>query len=425
MSCFAKLRNCISQHQEDRQPHHLSPETASPAPPPIDSAEDEQSTSFASTSATTSVVSPTLNLDVEYVRALQTESYNEIWSKIQQHQQEDQCQSVSTAVDQARGTGPPPSTLISAAHILKPDPDAIVEAIRSAGSLRGVTSTATLTLISSFFRSSEQASSLCILLLHSVRKARAIYASIYDVIDLLPSDSDSDGHAAASQRDFISDRLLTFVESTNPFPSPPEAPSLQEMYLCFSQLRGQLDLSLGRTKRKRRLMKRLEKGLAFCLIGATAAVIASAMAVAAHSLVAIVAALMPPLNSLFFFPNGRLLSPKIAQLDAAAKGAFALSNNFITIDRLVSRLSDNFKDDKYRIKKALDEAGSNDGRFYPCLIHKVLKLISKNRSTFQERLSDLEEHVCICFASLNRTRSDLLRQILQCQEQPTRPTATS
>ena len=95
----------------------------------------------------------------------------------------------------------------------------------------------------------------------------------------------------------------------------------------------------------------------------------------------------------------------LAQLDAAAKGTYVLHNDLDTIDRLVARLHMAFEGDKLLIRLGLERGRDRHS------IREVVKQLRKTRSNFLQQLTDLDEHLCLCFAAINRARSLLLGEI--------------
>ena len=95
----------------------------------------------------------------------------------------------------------------------------------------------------------------------------------------------------------------------------------------------------------------------------------------------------------------------MSQLDAAAKSAYVLHNDLDTIDRLISRLHTEIEGDRLLIRLGLDRGRDK----YP--IYEVVKQLRKNRASFMDQLTDLEEHICLCVAAINKARSLLLQGI--------------
>ncbi|KAF8409830.1 hypothetical protein HHK36_002348 [Tetracentron sinense] len=334
--------------------------------------------------------SPTVNLIREYTLAVQTKSYNELWSKIQVHQEQVQHPEVEHLEVEVEEGVKSPQLL---GQVLHPNRESVQEGLRRA---RPNTLTR---LVSAYFDNSEQTSHhLCLLLHHSVHRARSLYDPLQDLLDILPLDPSSLTH---SQCEWAFNVFLQFDRLNNPFPHP-DSGNFDDMCLCFSQLRQQLDLRLNKSSGRIHILRRSTTCSALCLIGTAVGVTISAMAIAAHALVALVG-----VSFFAFLPTNftKKELQHVAQLDAAAKGTFVLNNELKTIDRLVARLHGAIESDKLLIRLGL-ERGSDR---YP--IHEVLKQLRKNYHNIRHQLDDLEEHICLCFVTVNRARSRLLQEI--------------
>nr|XP_019708787.1 UPF0496 protein At3g19330 [Elaeis guineensis] len=104
----------------------------------------------------------------------------------------------------------------------------------------------------------------------------------------------------------------------------------------------------------------------------------------------------------------------MAQLDAAARGTYVLNNDLDTIERLVARLHETVESDKKLVRLGLERGR---GQRHP--IEEVVRQLRKNHPTFLHQLRDLDEHICLFFAAVNRARSLLLQQIHQHQHKST------
>ncbi|KAK9266295.1 hypothetical protein L1049_001817 [Liquidambar formosana] len=329
--------------------------------------------------ATTST-STTVNLTREYTLAVQTSSYNEIWSTIHVN-------------DFDNDGGEEPNELRSLSQVLRPSRQCVEEALRHARPNK-------LTrIVSSYFDHSENTSDLCFRLYTSVRRARELYTPLLELLDVLPFDAQS---LAQSQCDWAFNVFLQFDSFDNPFPSP-DSHNFHNMRRCFSELKQQLD---SRRRSVRSRLRRTKTGGAICLIGATVAVAVSAVAIATHALVVLVAG-----GGTFFttacLPHkfSKKEQAHIAKLDAAAKGIFVLNNDLDTIDRLVGRLHNDVESDKLLIRLGLERGRDKYS------MQEVVKHLRKNHRNFLNHLKDLEEHICLCFAAVNRARSLLLQEI--------------
>ncbi|KAI3471781.1 hypothetical protein Pfo_028434 [Paulownia fortunei] len=169
--------------------------------------------------------------------------------------------------------------------------------------------------------------------------------------------------------------FLQFDCLENPFLSP-DLHNFDDMRQCFSQLRQQLDHHLRKSQSRVHLIRHCSTGSAFPLCPA---ILPSSMT--------------------------KKEMVHLAQLDAAAKGAYVLHNDLDTIDRLVSRLHSAVENDRLLVHLGLERGMDR----YP--IQEILKQLRRHRPSFVQQLVDLEEHLFLCFAAINRARSLLLQEI--------------
>lgn len=324
----------------------------------------------------------TLNLTQAYAHAVHTASYTEIRDKIQT------CHVLF-------GGGDGGHVL---ADLLHPGRDAVDDALRRIGAARRLAG-----LVSAYFDNSEQASRLCLDLHACVAQARSLYRPISDLADLFPDDSP----AASPQLEWAFQLLTDFERFDNPFPAPGTAGTdFGNARRCFSELKRQLDRRLRAARRSVWLLKQSAKCSTICLIGTVLGVVASGVVIAVHALPAIAAAAAAV--TVLRVPNSfnrRRLDEHIAQLDAAAKGTYVLNNDLDTIGRLVARLHEAVEGDKRLVRLGLARGKER----YP--IQGVVEELRKNMHGLVDQLVDLEEHVFLCFATVNRARSLLLQEI--------------
>ncbi|CAN8269794.1 unnamed protein product [Cochlearia groenlandica] len=327
-------------------PHCLSFNQASPAasigedPLPHPSLEG-----VASSSRTGSNPSPTFNLSRELAHAFQTPSYNDIRSRVH-------------VVDPSL-----PETELLLSQVLQPNKECVQEALSHA-------KPTTLThLISTYFLHSENATRLCLHLYQSVHSARQLFTPLFDLFQILPSDSDAIDNSLCN---FAFDVFVKLDTFENPFSSP-ESHSFRETQLCFSQLKHKLDSRLRRSRSRVRLLHHATAG---------------------------------PLCSPYLphsFKKKELTN--ISQLNAAAKGTFVLNKDLDTIDRLVSRLHTGIENDKDCIRLGLER-----GRDVYS-VQVIVKQLRKSHLNLSHQLKDLEDHICLWFTNVNKARSLLLQEI--------------
>ncbi|KAF2322978.1 hypothetical protein GH714_032591 [Hevea brasiliensis] len=335
--------------------------------------------------------SPTVNVTHEYTLAVQSNSYNEIWSRIHvsspQELDEEQIEFRSNNDDEE-------ARQMQLAQVLQPNRECVEEALRDA---RPNTLTR---LVSNYFEHSENTTHLCLLLQRSVYRARALYDPFHKLLDVLPLDSD---YLTQSQCSYAYEIFLQFDRYGNPFPCR-DSHNFQDIRHSFSQLSQQLDHRLRKSRSRVRLVRRATAASVLCIIGSVVTVTFAAVAIATHTLVAIVAC---PFCTVINLP--RKLTKKehehAKQLDAAARGTYVLNKDLDTIDRLVARLYDSIESDKHLIRLGLERGNDKHA------ISEVLKQLQKNHLNFIEQLKDLEERICLCFNAVNKARSLLLREI--------------
>ncbi|KAK9741111.1 hypothetical protein RND81_03G082500 [Saponaria officinalis] len=372
------MRSCIN----------LKSSTARGTQPASSEGEGNSSAGTPQTPGTSAIPSPTVNLSREYAHAVQTSSYSEIWSKIH-------------VVEQWESEEPSHQQQLLLSQVLQPNREFVLEALKRA------TPTSFTQLISSYFEHSEKTCHLLLLLHHSIDHARSLYSPLHDLVDALPTTETESMSQLQCNRAF--DVFDQFEKERNPFPCP-DSHNFHEMRVCFSQLKQEVDLRL---RKSRGTVHRINCGTtssAICLIVTVVGVTISAVAIATHALVAIVAAA----SSCPMFLPWRVTQREMVhmgQLDAAARTAYVLHNDLDTIDRLVSRVYTAVEGDKLLIRLGLDRGRDK----HP--IYEVVKQLRKTRVNFMDQLTDLEEHICLCFAAINRARSLLLQQIDPQQEQ--------
>lgn len=340
------LQNCLSRNP-----------SASASSPHLYSTDDTLTATAASSTQ------PSPNLAREYSLAVQSDSYKEIRSTIQvlYHQHD----------------SPNSNPIPILERVLHPNRDSVQDA------LRGAKPNTLTRLVSSYFDHSETTTHLCLHLQLGVFRARALYAPLHDLLDVLPDDS-----LSQSQCNRALEIFLEFDALGNPFPSPDSQDNFGSIRGSFSVLKQQLERRLRRSRSAIGFLDRV-------------AFAARALAVAG-----------PGGSCTSRFRLAFRLTHKEAQLDAAAKGTYVLNNDLDTIDRLVARLHSAIEGDKVLTRMAVESGGER----HP--IQEVLNQFRNNHLNFVHQLNDLEEHLCLCFSTVNRARALLLQQIYLHQTVP-------
>ncbi|XVE84254.1 hypothetical protein DITRI_Ditri16bG0155900 [Diplodiscus trichospermus] len=337
--------------------------------------------------SSTTQPSPTFNLSREYTLAVQTNSYNEMRSMIQEHVQVDN-------VIESRDTD---THQLRLSQVLHPNRDCVNQA------LLHTNTNATLTrLVSTYFDRSENITNLCLLLYQCISRARTLYSPIADLLQVFPYDLSSVNH---SQCNWAFDVFLQFDSLDNPFPCP-DSHNFNEMRRSFSQLQEQLDNRLHKSLSRVRFVQRATTGSAICLIGTVVGVVVSAVIVSTHALGAIVGLVATPLCPLYV--PIRLKKKQLAHmatLDAAAMGTYVHNKDLDTIVCLIAWLYDAVERDRELIRFGLERGRD----IYP--IHQVVQHLRSKDNKLLERLEELEERICLCFNAVNKFRAKLVDHI--------------
>nr|GMD46275.1 UPF0496 protein At3g19330-like [Ipomoea batatas] len=317
--------------------------------------------SVANTPRSSDQTTPSVDLTREYNLAIQTSSCCEIWSKIHYEVPSDQDEVVVNFDDEP----------LQVEEVLKPSRECVEEAFSR------VRPDNLSQLVINYFNHSEHTTQSCLSLIQCIHRARQIYSPLHKLIDA----------------------FAQFDKLDNPFPGP-DSYSFVDMHGCFSQLKQQLDIRLQKSRSKVQLLRRGTKGAAICLTITTFGVVVSAIVIATHALVALVAAPLCPL--LFTSKMTKEERVHLVQLDDATRGIFVLHSHLETIDCLVTRLHNSVEDYKRLVRFGLERVQDN----YP--IREVIFQLQKKHNNFLDQLTGLEEHLCLCFAAINRARSLLL-----------------
>ncbi|XP_022750425.1 UPF0496 protein At3g19330-like isoform X2 [Durio zibethinus] len=332
-------------------------------------------------------LSPTFNLTREYTLAVQTNSCIGIRSRIEELLQ----------VENVIENGDMDNHQLCSSQVLQPNRDCVRQALSHSNPK------ATLTrLVSTYFDHSENITTLCLSLFQCLRRARALYAPINDLLQEFPYDLNSINQ---SQCNWAFDVFSQFDSLENPFPCP-DSHNFNELRRSFSQLKEQLDHRLFKSLSRDRFLHRATTGSAICLIGTVVGVVVSAVVISTHALAAIVGLVATPLCPVYV-PSylKRKQLGHMAQLKAAVMGTFAHKEDLDTIVCLVDWLYSAVEGDMQLIRFGLERGRE----IFP--IHEVVKHLRNNHIKFFDRLEELEQQMCLCFSAVNEYRAKLLDQV--------------
>ncbi|KAK8685158.1 hypothetical protein V6N13_041166 [Hibiscus sabdariffa] len=335
------------------------------------------------------------NVDVreEYANAFRTESYNEFWTRVLALSHLDFATSISP-IDSTTAARLP-SYRLFAEHLLDPDQASVTRILHLTRNRPK-----THTLLSDYFSQTANASLACGLLLKDIDRTRVKYRSFRASFQALEISPFSDGNQFSG----ILTRLMEFSNSPNPFQSTaPSSGKVRVIQAGCCELLKRLESSRDKARSKLQIVSSLEHGSGIFLVALTTSL---TIIVASHALALLVAA--PGLIAVSLeLASARRLARESAQLDAAAKGTYILNRDLDTISRLVARLNDEVEDMCAMVKFWL--AGGED-RLQAS--GEVARQLKKNDANFTQQLDELEEHLYLCFMTINRARNLVVREIL-------------
>ncbi|XP_031495442.1 UPF0496 protein At1g20180-like isoform X2 [Nymphaea colorata] len=353
---------------------------------------------------------PKPSVNQEYLEAFRTRSYIEIWSKVQCQIRHPRDEPTSLASSSSSSFSlPPPSSPSLYNHLpeslLEPRQETIDSILQqqispSNSELRD--------LVHDYFDNSTEAGRTCAILLQCINQARINYRKIQKVLSLTQNPQDFTNE----ELNLVMGELSSFSKLDNPLSlSPPT--QFQTIHDLYSLMQKKL------TKRKRKITKRVKViGLVKKLSSAGLILACTAFAVvgvflAMHGCAGVLAAplALPGFCTKMVMKLKRLrafrtnsLNILSAQLDAAARGAYILIRDFDTMSRLVTRLHDEIEHNRAVITICLRNRERH-------MLQEILRELRLSGGGFVEQLNELEEHVYLCFLTINKARRLVIEEI--------------
>ncbi|XP_020082587.1 UPF0496 protein 3-like [Ananas comosus] len=351
------------------------------------------------------IASTSFNLREEYASAFRTESYNEFWARVldltldhgaalKPSHESSSSSSSSSSTAAARL----PSYRLFAEHLLDPDQATITEILADA---RKHCHPEVHFLLSEYYSETANASLLFSLILKDIERIRARYRPFKAVLRSLVSDNPPPQHSIQAIDKYLAEVSKTF----NPFHFLASSQRQFRMVQGGSaDLLKQLEASRKKAKAKLRLVNWLKRAFGFSLIIITASTAVIGALIVVHALMALVAlpALLPVTMS-------SRVGRAVAQLDVAAKGTYILNRDLDTVSRLVARLQDEVEHVATLLRMCEEERRRvRRGR----LVQEVVREVQRKDVSFRKQLDELEEHLYLCFMTINRARRMVMTEVL-------------
>ncbi|XP_056158904.1 UPF0496 protein At3g49070 [Syzygium oleosum] len=330
------------------------------------------------------------DLREEYASAFRTESYDEFWARVLALSDDD-----PPPRDPAGSTTAVrlPSYRLFAEHLLEPDQPAVIR-ILDLARIRP----AQKSLLAEYFAETGRASLLCGALLKDVDRTRVQCRSLKSALQALGISQSG----SLNQSPSISIRLTEFSNFESPLTlSSSSTTQIQSTQVGCAMLLSRLESSRNKAKAKLKTINKLRHGSATFLIVVTASL---TIIVMAHGLAMLVAA--PAIVAASFeMASAKSFKKVLAQLDSAAKGTYILKRDMDTISRLVTRINDELEHTCAMVRFWLDRGDDKiqvGGR----------ATLGENECNFVEQLDELEEHLYLCFMTINRARNLVVKELL-------------
>ena len=329
----------------------------------------------------------------EYANAFRTESYNQFWTRvISLNRKKPTLSSSSSPIESSSTSVRLMSYRLFAHNLLEPDPNTVNRILDLSRVGRPARS-----LLADYFLETANAFLLCTLLLKNIHRLRSKYESLKPKFQ-------SETHSSLAFLDQFTELSRWF----DPFISSGSRIQLTRTG-CLNLLK-RLESSRDKTRAKLKLINGLTHSSGLVVLALTTTLIVT---IASHAFALFIAG--PTLLTGRFKPVGlrNKLTKTAARLDVAAKGTYILSRDLDTISRLVTRINDEVEH-----VRAMAEywAGRGSGRVRGG--EEVARELKRCEESFSEELDELEEHIYLCFMTINRARNLVVREIMHPDDPP-------
>ncbi|XP_074279112.1 UPF0496 protein At1g20180 [Silene latifolia] len=361
-----------------------------------------------------------LNVNEEYKQVFRSKSYVDIWSRVQlqlkgsppiSHKRNSSSSSSSSS---SLSASCPLSSFSSSPFISSPIsrythlPNCLLEP-RQEVVLESIKSSKLQVLLKDYFEVTLEAYNVCELLLRGIHKTRSNHRIIKRVLTLSTTEEETTDYEMLIQE------LASFARSSNPLSfiinGTVEFPGIHDQHAILLQ---KLTSRRRRIKRRGKFIKFYKKVASYSFLIVYTALAIALLTLALHSVVGLLGApalLFPFSTGVFKKVDCESLNPSAlermgAQVDIAAKGAYILINDFDTMARLAARVHDEVEHQRAVSQMCVRNSESSE------VVKEAIRELRMHEGRFAEQLEELEEHVYLCFLTINRSRRLVVDEIL-------------
>ncbi|CAN8312673.1 unnamed protein product [Cochlearia groenlandica] len=350
-----------------------------------------------------------LSVNEEYKEAFRTNSYLEIKTKA-----EDQLGITSYSKISSSSSSPSSSKFSFHSHFtdyLLDPPQETLEALLQDSSFHN--------LLVKFFDFSSEACDVCETLLQCIQQIKINHNRIKRVIKIgkrVCSNGAKTGECYPEKLSaLIFQELSRFALLKNPLFCIIQEAQFHRVHDANSDLLSRLTSKRRRIRRKARFFKFCKKLGGYSLVICHSAIVITLLIIALHSILGVLAG--PALLGLCSLgilrhkkAKGRkrktntTLEKLGTQMDIAAKGMFILINDLDTLSRLAGRLCDEIEH-----RKTVAAMCAKSRKIE--VLKEAWREFNGHEESFLEQLQELEEHLYLCFHTINRSRRLVFAQI--------------
>ncbi|XP_038875828.1 UPF0496 protein At3g49070-like [Benincasa hispida] len=340
------------------------------------------------------VTSHSVDIDVreEYANAFRTESYIDFWTRVLALNNGDDL-TTQLSVESTTATHLS-SYRLFVEHLLDP-PQSTIKRILTSPHL-GANS---CSLLLDYFSHTANASLSCSHLLKHINHLRLKLHPLEITLQSLEN-KEKFHHESHFKQLLI--RLVEFSNTRNPF-----IPSIEQVQIIqngCSKLLKQLEFSRDKAQTKLKRVRYFQHSSAGFLVAVTASL---TVIIVTHGIALFVAAPGFLVGAIKLANQLRKLVKDVARLNITAKGTYTLNRDFDTIGRLVARLNHELEHMRVMARFWLDR-GEDKRR----AIGELVRQLNQSHVNFSHQLDELEEHLYLCFMTINRARNLVVKEIL-------------